>query len=194
MSLALKFDNITDWKIDGSFFRRGTHSAVVGSAGCYVRADNPDWNFLKRTTHGGGLTLDFGGPVWVGLYVYNNGAWTRGGYLEEIESRFAFYGVGGGEITVKTLGVRPAAYTGGVKIDGFDSPAPSWTDITRQYPSVTAGTIEIYEQQPLIWNNTRIYCENWRAVGVKQGSNTNDITMSATVYGAFLNDIHWGWQ
>lgn len=192
MSLCLKFDNITDWKINGSFFRRGAYSSVVGSAGCWVRADNPDWNFTKHATSGGVLTLDFGGPVWVGLYVFDNGAWTRGGYLEEIESRFSFYGAGGGEIVVKTLGVRPAEYTGGVKIDGFDSPAPAWTDITGQYLGVTAGIIEIYEQQPLIWNNTRIYCENWRAIGVKLGQSA--ITMNATSYGVIANDMHWGWN
>lgn len=191
MSLALKFDNITDWKIDGSFFRIGTFSHVLsGEPGCYVRSESRC--FTPNAQSGGGLILDFGGPVWLDAWVYTDiGGWERGGYLEPVTTEWNFYGEGGGTITQDLLGVRPAPYTGGVKIEGTHTPPNQWTDISGAFGTDT-GTMLLSEGEPFVWDNTRMNFLNWKASRV--GWTSASMRMSTTLSCVAAYEIRWGWD
>jgi hypothetical protein len=196
MSLLLKLRHIGDWKIGSDYFRRGTFSHLHSHSTTYVKAENPDWCFTSHTASGGGLVLDMGARVWLDVWVWDGLQFSRGGYLEEVTHRYDFNnlpnGYGGTEnwhVDVKTLGVRPDAYSGGVKIEGIASPPPAWTDITSRF-NIDRGSIYISESQSFVWyNNTRVSIINWRAAGV--GFTGLLGSMSAVVCGAVANNIQW---
>lgn len=197
MSLKLKFDGITDWKIGNDYFRRGTFSHVCPTdSGAWVRAQNADWCFMSHTASGGGLVLDMGPRVWLDVWVWDGLRFSRGGYLEEVEHQYNFSGVDDGQggttywtQTIKTLGVRADTYTGGVKIEGIASPPNSWTDITANYPGVTTGAIYVSYSGSFVWNNRVIDITNWRASGAGIRNSTG--RLSAVVCGAIANNIQW---
>lgn len=191
MSLALQIDGPSYLRIDGTLFRMGTFSHVLtGAPQCYVRSESRC--FIPRQTSGGGSILDFGGPVWLDVWVYTDAVgWQRGGYLETITTDWNFYGQGGGTINVDFLGVRPAAYAGGIKIEGTHTPPNSWTDISGAFGTDT-GTMLISEGEPFVWNNRRMNFLNWKASRV--GWTSAGIRMSATISCIAAYEIKWGWN
>jgi len=191
MSLALKIEGPTDLRIGGTLFRRGGFSHVLpGTPGCYIRSEINC--FTPHAQSGGGLILDFGGPVWLDVWVYTDiGGWERGGYLEPITTEWHFYGEGGGTITQDLLGVRPAPYTGGVKIEGTHTPPNQWTDISGSWGTDT-GTALISQGEPFVWNNRRMTFVNWKTS--RLGYNSSSIRMSTTLSCVAAYEISWGWN
>lgn len=198
MSLKLKFDGITDWKIGNDYFRRGSFSFYHSASGAYVRAGNTSqYNFwTAHAASGGGLVLDMGPRVWVDAWVWDGLQFSRGGYLEEVEHRYDFSnlddGNGGTEdwhVRPKGLGIRAATYAGGVKIEGIASPPNSWTDVTAHFPWISTGKVYYSYSQSFVWNRLTINITNWQAVNI--GSSNSQTRMSAMELGGVENDINW---
>ena len=192
MSLALALNGITDLKIAGDYYRPGTFS--IRHSSCWAWADRWHNCFLKQESSGGGLNLDFGGRVWLDVWIADGyGGFTRGGYLEEVEHQYHFSLPAGGSdtIIVKTLAVKPAVYAGGVRVDGIKSPPNQWTDITQGWrdDGFTVGTVHISFAESFVWNGAVVTLVNWRARGI--GNENGGLT--ATVGCALTNDIRWGY-
>ena len=197
MSLLLDFGAATNLRIDGVLFGIGTFSYADG--GCYVWADNAggahtqrynDCNPVVRKEAPSGPVVDFGGPVWIDGWFspLDSAGFVRGGYLEEVSHYYAFYG--GGTVVqfdVKTLGVRPSPYQGGIRIDGLNFPAARWEDwsLPAEGQYLYGSTCEAF-----VLAGTRLNVTNWKSVG-STSRRGGEMKMDAKICGFVGSDIRW---
>lgn len=186
MSLALSLNPCTGFNLAGTHFRPGelSLSAVVDGYLCTVWAHPVTERCWLPAANGGGLDLAIGGRVWLDMWVWDasQSQFVRGGYLEEREFTYTFNST---PLSFRALGLRPAAYSGGVKIEGLYSPPNAWTN----FPGVS-GAINLSYAQPFDIAGVRQSVVNWSTINYRE-TDPNAPAMSADHSGIVANDIRW---
>ena len=191
MSLALSLNPCTGLNLAGDHFRPGDFSvsAVVDGYICKVFATqtpqlpwtHPTNCFLEHP-NGGGNDLSISGPVWLDVFVWDGLSFVRGGYLEERQYTYTFNST---PLSFRALGVRPAAYTGGVKIEGLHTSDQWLIHNTDGY----GGDIWYSWSEPFLFSGRRQMVANWHAEGWHEASGGDGPALTAHIGAVVSDDI-----
>lgn len=139
--MKINFDNIGGLRLgsNGTLYQWGRFRKSSNS--CAIYAERNYYCFCPSTDLDAAFDASkpklqiAPGRVWLDVWIPTDtdGHWTRGGYLGTKTVDFKFTGgalpTSGVTLSQNYLAVIPGPYTGGIRVDGIDSPPNQWTKL-----------------------------------------------------------------